>query len=253
MQGQLNNGEISDLTMGEGDVGEVSQDGRWFWDGQKWQSVISPDGKFRWSGTAWVAAASQPQSGLKPWSTKKVTAAVAGGFAGMVIIVALVAAVVGAATTPSASSHAQVARAESPAPSTAPSQSSGASAAATPSHSPSASPQSSPSPSPTPKQETSPAAPSPKPNAVASPQPPPPPPPSTCGAPANPWAYTFCGGRLIYSPPASFCNYFNCIASFWSSTNGYVVECVDGKYSHSGGVQGACSQHSGVLRPLYMP
>lgn len=88
---------------------------------------------------------------------------------------------------------------------------------------------------------------------------PPPPPtdtplPNLCGAPQNPWNYTFCGGNLIYSPPyPDFCYYFNCIASFWQNTNGYVDECNDGTYSHSGGIQGACSKHGGELRPLYSP
>ncbi len=89
------------------------------------------------------------------------------------------------------------------------------------------------------------------PTALPAPPPPPPPPPSTCGAPANPWGYNFCGGSLIYSPPSIFCNYFNCIPSFWKSTNGYVDECVDGTYSHSGGRSGACSYHGGEMRPLY--
>ena len=111
----------------------------------------------------------------------------------------------------------------------------------------------SPLPTPTPP----PPQPSPKP---APPPPPPPPPPSpkpapppanTCGAPANPWGYNFCSGSLIYSPPSNFCSYFNCIPSFWKSTNGYVDECQDGTYSHSGGRSGACSYHGGELRPLY--
>jgi hypothetical protein len=76
------------------------------------------------------------------------------------------------------------------------------------------------------------------------------PPRNTCGAPANPWGYNFCGGNDIYSPPPSFCNYFNCISSFWKSTLGYVDECNDGTYSHSGGRSGACSYHGGELRPL---
>ena len=99
-------------------------------------------------------------------------------------------------------------------------------------------------------------APTPKPVVVAAtkpPPPPPPPPPSTCGAPSNPWGYNFCGGNFITSPPSNFCNYFNCIKSFWSHTNGYVDECVDGAYSHSGGIQGACSYHGRELRPLYGP
>ncbi len=75
-----------------------------------------------------------------------------------------------------------------------------------------------------------------------------------CGAPANPWHYNFCTantGKYIYSPAASFCSYFKCIASFWKSTSGYVDECQDGTYSHSGGRSGACSYHGGELRPLW--
>jgi hypothetical protein len=56
-----------------------------------------------------------------------------------------------------------------------------------------------------------------------------------CGAPSNPWGYNFCGGGFIYAVPLSFCAYFNCIPSFWESTNGYAEQCVDGTYSHSGG------------------
>ena len=67
----------------------------------------------------------------------------------------------------------------------------------------------------------------------------------------NPWCYNFSPGNLIYNPPSNFCDYFNCITSFWQSTNGYVDECNDGMYSHSGGVQGACSRHGGEMRPLY--
>ncbi len=77
-----------------------------------------------------------------------------------------------------------------------------------------------------------------------------PPPPNLCGAPANPWNYNFCGVGTIMSPPSNFCSYFSCIPSFWQSTNGYVEECVDGMYSHSGGVSGSCSSHGGNLRPL---
>lgn len=83
-------------------------------------------------------------------------------------------------------------------------------------------------------------------------QKPPPPPPAFnyCGAPANPWHYNFCGGSVITAVPSSFCSYFPCIPSFWKSTNGYAEECVDGKYSHSGGRAGACSYHDGELRPV---
>jgi len=87
--------------------------------------------------------------------------------------------------------------------------------------------------------------------------PPPPPPPAAafnyCGAPANPWHYNFCGGSVIYAVPGDFCSYFPCIKSFWKSTNGYAEECVDGMYSHSGGRSGACSYHTGELRPVLAP
>jgi hypothetical protein len=75
---------------------------------------------------------------------------------------------------------------------------------------------------------------------------------STCGAPSNPWGYNFCGrGSYISSPPSSFCSYFDCIPSFWESTNGYVMQCDDGMYSHSGGRSGSCSHHGGNNRALY--
>ena len=107
------------------------------------------------------------------------------------------------------------------------------------------------SPSPTAVQAPPSAAPPPPPPAPAPAPPPPPPPQNLCGAPANPWGYNFCGGSFIYSPPSNFCSYFSCIPSFWRSTNGYVDECRDGTYSHSGGRSGACSYHGGELRPLF--
>lgn len=77
-------------------------------------------------------------------------------------------------------------------------------------------------------------------------------PPVHTGLYGNPWDYDLTPpGGLIYNPPANFCDYFNCIKSFWESTNGYVDECVDGTYSHSGGVRGACSRHGGEAQPLY--
>jgi hypothetical protein len=77
----------------------------------------------------------------------------------------------------------------------------------------------------------------------------------TCGAPANPWGYNFClgGGNVITAPPSNFCSYFPCIPSFWIYTNGYVEECQDGMYSHSGGQPGSCSYHGGNWRALLSP
>jgi hypothetical protein len=77
-------------------------------------------------------------------------------------------------------------------------------------------------------------------------------PPNLCGAPANPYGYTFCGGSLITNPASDICSYLSCIANF-ANGRGYVVQCVDGKFSKSGGIQGACSQHGGVSRALYKP
>ena len=92
----------------------------------------------------------------------------------------------------------------------------------------------------------------PTPKPTSAPQPAPTQPPAQTGVNGNPWGYNFTPpGNDIYNPPATFCDYFACIASFWTSTNGYVDECVDGTYSHSGGVRGACSHHGGELRPLY--
>jgi hypothetical protein len=107
---------------------------------------------------------------------------------------------------------------------------------------------STPAPTPTPRPAT------PTPLPTATPMPPPTPTPvvqDLCGAPSNPWGYNFCSGALIYDPQSNFCDYFDCIPSFWESTKGYVDQCVDGTYSHSGGVSGACSYHDGEKRPLY--
>jgi hypothetical protein len=71
------------------------------------------------------------------------------------------------------------------------------------------------------------------------------------GVNGNPWGYDFSPGNYIYQPSSNFCDYFACIKSFWQNTNGYVDECNDGMYSHSGGVSGACSKHGGEMRPLY--
>lgn len=70
----------------------------------------------------------------------------------------------------------------------------------------------------------------------------------------NPWCYNFNPGSLIYIPPSGFCNYFNCIPTFYGSDDpgdGYIVQCVDGSFSQSGGESGACSYHGGVSRPMY--
>jgi len=44
---------------------------------------------------------------------------------------------------------------------------------------------------------------------------------------------------------ADFCATHNCIPNY-ENGNGSTVQCADGSYSHSGGIQGACSHHGGV-------
>jgi len=38
----------------------ISDDGRWWWDGQAWQSLFSPDGRFKWDGQRWLAVDAPP-------------------------------------------------------------------------------------------------------------------------------------------------------------------------------------------------
>jgi hypothetical protein len=86
---------------------------------------------------------------------------------------------------------------------------------------------------------------------TTTPPAPPKPPAGTCGAPANPYGYNFCGrGSLIFNPAAGICNYFSCIGNFANGV-GYLEQCRDGMFSMSGGRRGACSYHGGELRPVY--
>jgi len=92
--------------------------------------------------------------------------------------------------------------------------------------------------------------PKPTPKPTAKPTQKPTPKPAT-GVFGNPWGYDFRAGYFITNPPGSFCSYFPCIPSFWESTNGYVVQCADGDFSHSGGRRGVCSYHGGFSRALF--
>jgi hypothetical protein len=109
-----------------------------------------------------------------------------------------------------------------------------------------------PTPTPTPSPTPIPTiAPTPTPQPTQPPKPTPPPCQATNG---NPWCYNFVPGNLIYYPPSGFCTYFNCIPTFVEPDDpgdGYIVQCVDGLFSQSGGERGACSYHGGVSRPLY--
>jgi hypothetical protein len=59
-----------------------------------------------------------------------------------------------------------------------------------------------------------------------------------------------CGGEVegpgsdCHAEDEKFCSENSCIPNF-PNGNGAVVECVDGEYSHSGGLSGACSDHGG--------
>ena len=54
-------------------------------------------------------------------------------------------------------------------------------------------------------------------------------------------------GSYSHAGDGSFCNSHECIGEF-EGEDGYVVECTDGTYSHSGGKSGACSDHGGEQR-----
>lgn len=101
---------------------------------------------------------------------------------------------------------------------------------------------------------TKPPTPTPVPTQAPTPVPtqaPAPTPTTATGVNGNPWGYNFVPGNYITNPPAAFCNYFSCVTTFWKDTNGYVVECGNGEYSHSGGVSGACSRDGSVAAILY--
>jgi hypothetical protein len=51
-------------------------------------------------------------------------------------------------------------------------------------------------------------------------------------------------GSSSHSQDAAFCTTHSCIANF-PNGHGTVVQCVDGEWSHSGGLRGACNDHGG--------
>jgi hypothetical protein len=235
-------------------LGQLSPDGSKYWDSQQWVSAISHDGNWRWNGRSWSSVAAA--EGTDPPANVLAAATAGSGFfhfhgfqgAGR-STVALVAALLLFQLVMSAAAfelgvrstglQRQIAALPGP-PNLWPAQ-------PTPQVS-----VTSPSPvvairTPAPK----PPALSPRPTPLPLPTPSPTPPP-TCGAPPNPFGYDFCPpAALIYKPASNFCKYFACIPAFWISTNGYVVECVDQTYSHTGGHLGACFNHGGMRRPLY--
>lgn len=51
-------------------------------------------------------------------------------------------------------------------------------------------------------------------------------------------------GSYSHATDTAFCSTHQCIQNF-PNGSGYIVQCVDGKWSHSGGLSGACSYHGG--------
>lgn len=71
-----------------------------------------------------------------------------------------------------------------------------------------------------------------------------------CGAPKNPYEYTFCGGEYVISPESGVCSYFRCADDFWNE-HGYLVECSDGKVTRTGGYRNSCAGHGSYRRTVY--
>lgn len=64
----------------------------------------------------------------------------------------------------------------------------------------------------------------------------------TASTPSSPGVET--PGSLSHATDDQFCSTHQCIQNF-PNGNGYIVQCVDGEWSHSGGLSGACSDHGG--------
>jgi hypothetical protein len=58
------------------------------------------------------------------------------------------------------------------------------------------------------------------------------------------FALAGCGNSASSSGGRGFCSTHDCIGNFDSGA-GYIVQCADRTWSHSGGIQGACSYHGG--------
>jgi hypothetical protein len=81
---------------------------------------------------------------------------------------------------------------------------------------------------------------------------------SQCPAPVQPeppppdlgetYGSDYPGAHLPPPEAGGFCATHDCIPNF-DEGNGYVVQCEDGTWSQSGGIQGACSYHGGVRGP----
>jgi hypothetical protein len=56
-------------------------------------------------------------------------------------------------------------------------------------------------------------------------------------------------GSYSHATDSQFCSSHACIPNF-PNGNGYIIQCVDGEWSHSGGLSGACSDHGGEADSL---
>lgn len=76
--------------------------------------------------------------------------------------------------------------------------------------------------------------------------------PSTCGAPSNPYGFSFCAGVIVLwaDLPGDICLYFRCTPTFWTG-EGYLVQCHNGRYSMTGGLTNACSGYGGAWRRVH--
>lgn len=79
------------MPRGRADMTKFSEDGRLFWDGNKWESAISADGAWRWTGTEWVANASLRRSS---WPmVLRIGSWASAGIASLLVLLCLVAIV----------------------------------------------------------------------------------------------------------------------------------------------------------------
>ncbi len=69
-------------------------------------------------------------------------------------------------------------------------------------------------------------------------------PPATSSPSSTPGPSVEGPGSYSHATDAQFCSTHSCIENF-PNGSGYIVQCTDGEWSHSGGVSGACSDHGG--------
>ena len=67
---------------------QFSADGKYYWDGTRWRSVMSPDGRFRWTGTRWLPVRRML---LGDYANQSIACAILGILCGIAFILGLVA------------------------------------------------------------------------------------------------------------------------------------------------------------------